>query len=106
MMILILWTVKDRGRTVDGQPGALVTETFGYDGGRMVTVYVPPDPPEAVVFAADGQRIVRWGGLLEAAGVPPTMIVGVHVRAARKQDQIVLYCGGMDSQLIAGGERR
>ena len=78
MMILILWTVKDRGRTVDGQPGALVTETFGYDGGRMVTVYVPPDPPEAVVFAADGQRVARWGGLLEAAGVPPTMIVGVH----------------------------
>jgi hypothetical protein len=31
--------------------GELVTETFGYDGGRQVTVYVPPDPPEAVVFA-------------------------------------------------------
>jgi enterochelin esterase-like enzyme len=78
MMILILWTVKDRGATVDGHAGALVTENFGYDGGRPVTVYVPPDPPEAVVFAADGQRVARWGGLLEAADVPPTMIVGVH----------------------------
>jgi enterochelin esterase-like enzyme len=58
--------------------GELVTETLGYDGGRQVTVYVPPDPPEAVVFAGDGQRISRWGGVLEAAGVPPTMIVGVH----------------------------
>lgn len=58
--------------------GDLVTETFDYDGGRQVTVYVPPHPPQAVVFAADGQRISHWGGLLEAASVPPTMIVGVH----------------------------
>jgi enterochelin esterase-like enzyme len=58
--------------------GALVTETFEYDGGRQVTVYVPLDPPEAVVFAGDGQRISQWGRLLEAADVPPTMIVGVH----------------------------
>jgi hypothetical protein len=38
-----------------------------------VTVYVPPDPPEAVVFAGDGQGISQWGGFLEAAGVPPTI---------------------------------
>ena len=25
--------------------GELVTERFKYDGGRQVTVYVPPDPP-------------------------------------------------------------
>jgi hypothetical protein len=58
--------------------GELVTETFEYDGGRQVTVYVPPDPPEAVVFAGDGQGIAQWGGYLEAADVPSTMIVGVH----------------------------
>ena len=34
--------------------GELVTESFGYDGGRAVTVYVPPTSPEAVVFTADG----------------------------------------------------
>ena len=56
--------------------GEFVTETFDYDGGRQVTVYVPPDPPEAVVFAGDGQRISQWGRFLEAADVPPTMIVG------------------------------
>jgi enterochelin esterase-like enzyme len=58
--------------------GELVTERFDYDGGRQVTVYVPPDPPEAVVFAGDGQLISQWGGYLEAAGVPPTMIVGAY----------------------------
>src|SRR2546427_342331 len=61
--------------------GKFVTETFEYDGGRQVTVYVPPEPPEAVVVAGDGQLISQWGGLLEAADVPPTMIVGVHRRA-------------------------
>jgi enterochelin esterase-like enzyme len=58
--------------------GEFITETFEYDGGRQVTVYVPPDPPEAVVFAGDGQLISSWGGSLEVADVPSTMIVGVH----------------------------
>ena len=58
--------------------GELVTETFEYDAGRQVTVYVPPEPPQAVVFAGDGQLISPWGGLLEAADVPSTMIVGAH----------------------------
>jgi len=58
--------------------GKLVTETFTYDGGRQVTVYVPPAPPEAIVFAGDGQLISQWGGVLEAADVLPTMIVGAH----------------------------
>ena len=58
--------------------GEFVTELFEYDGGRQVTVYVPPDPPEAIVFAGDGQRIAKWGRLIEKADVPSTMIVGVH----------------------------
>lgn len=59
--------------------GDLVTETFDYDGGRQVTVYVPPDPPEAIVYAGDGQLISQWGGYLEAAAdLPPTMIVGAY----------------------------
>jgi enterochelin esterase-like enzyme len=58
--------------------GEFVTETFEYDGGRQVTVYVPPNPPEAIVFAGDGQGILKWGRLLEKADVPSTMIVGVH----------------------------
>jgi enterochelin esterase-like enzyme len=103
MMILILWTVKDRGGTVDGQAGALVTETFGYDGGRPVTVYVPPDPPEAVVFAADGQRIARWGGLLEAACVPPTMIVGVH-GLADEMPRLHEYSPVFDAERFAAHE--
>jgi hypothetical protein len=36
---------------VDPIAGEFVTDTLlEYDGGRQVTVYVPPDPPEAVVF--------------------------------------------------------
>ncbi len=59
--------------------GELVTEALEYDGGRQVTVYVPPDPAEAVVFAADGAwHIARLSEVLEGAGVPSTMIVGVH----------------------------
>jgi enterochelin esterase-like enzyme len=58
--------------------GELVTETLDYDGGRQVTVYIPPDPAEAVVFAGDGQEISTWGADLEAGHLPPTMIVGVH----------------------------
>lgn len=56
----------------------LVTEVFGYDGGRRVSVHVPDGVPEAIVYAGDGGLISQWGADLEAAGVPPTMVVGVH----------------------------
>ena len=59
--------------------GELVTETLEYDGGRQVTVYVPPDPTEAVVFAADGGwHVSRLSEALEGANAQPTMIAGVH----------------------------
>jgi hypothetical protein len=51
--------------------GELVSQTFAYDGGRKVTVYVPPRPPEAIVFAGDGQLISQWGSPLEHADLPP-----------------------------------
>lgn len=65
--------------------GSLVTEAFAYDGGRPATVYIPPSPPEAFVFAADGQRLARWGRLLERPGLPSTMIIGVHGLADEMQ---------------------
>jgi enterochelin esterase-like enzyme len=58
--------------------GELITETLEYDGGRQVTAYVPAAAAEAVVFAGDGQLIPSWGEVLEAADLPPTMIVGAH----------------------------
>src|SRR3954469_22273214 len=57
--------------------GEFVSETFDYDSGRQVTAYVPPNPPEAVVFTGDGELLSQWGADLEAADVPPTLIVGV-----------------------------
>src|SRR5436309_16072487 len=84
--------------------GSLVTETFAYDGGRQVSVYVPPEPPEAVVFAGDGQLISQWGRLLEAADVPPTMIVGVH-RLADETLRLHEYSPGFDPERFAAHEK-
>jgi enterochelin esterase-like enzyme len=84
--------------------GELISETFEYDGGREVTVYVPPDPPKAVVFAGDGQLISQWGGVLEAAGVPSTMIVGAH-RLADEMLRLHEYSPGFDPERFAAHER-
>ena len=83
--------------------GELVTETFGYDGGRPVTAYVPPGPPEAVVFAGDGQLIAPWGGVLESAGVPPVLIVGAH-RPADETLRLHEYSPSFDPQRFAAHE--
>ncbi|MCB1043635.1 MAG: esterase [Acidobacteria bacterium] len=58
--------------------GELIIETFSYDGGRQVTVYVPTRPVQAVIFCGDGQLIPHWGNDLETQPLPATMIVGVH----------------------------
>jgi enterochelin esterase-like enzyme len=84
--------------------GELVTERFEYDGGRDVTVYVPPDPPEAVVFAGDGQLISQWGAVLEMAAVPPVMIVGAH-RVADETLRLHEYSPGFDPERFAAHER-
>ncbi|MEV0247347.1 alpha/beta hydrolase-fold protein [Nocardia sp. NPDC050712] len=84
--------------------GEFVSETFDYDGGRQVTVYVPPDPPAAVVFAGDGRLIARWGARLEAADVPATMIVGVH-RAADETTRLHEYSPSFDPDRFAAHER-
>jgi enterochelin esterase-like enzyme len=84
--------------------GEFVTETLDYDGGRPVTAYVPPAPPEAVVFAGDGQLISRWGGALEAAGAPPTMIIGTH----RLDDEMLRlheYSPVFDAERFAAHEK-
>jgi enterochelin esterase-like enzyme len=89
----------------DRLAGELVTETFEYDGGRQVTVYVPPDPPEAVVFAGDGQLISQWGGYLEAADVPPTMIVGAYrTDDADEMARIKEYSPSFDEERFAAHE--
>jgi hypothetical protein len=85
--------------------GEVLTETFEYDGGRQVTVYIPADPPEAVVFAGDGQLISQWGGVLEAADVPSTMIVGVH-RLGDETLRLHEYSPGFDPERFAAGRGR
>ncbi len=92
-------TVHDRRAA-----GEVVTETFDYDGGRQATAYIPPDPPEAVVFAGDGQLTSQWGGVLEAADVPSTMIVGVH-RLADETLRLREYSLGFDPERFAAHEK-
>src|SRR5690242_15837142 len=94
----------DDQTSVGAVSGRFVTETFDYDGGRQVTVYVPPHPPEAVVFAADGELITRWGEVLESADVPPTMIVGAH-RLADETLRLHEYSPRFDPQRFAAHER-
>ena len=60
--------------------GSLVTETLSFDGGRDLTVYVPPGRPESVVYAADGgwhtERLAR--ALEGSVEGPSTLVIGVH----------------------------
>ena len=84
--------------------GELVTETLDYDGGRQVTVYIPPAQPEAVVLAGDGQLISQWGGVLEAADVPSTMIVGAH-RLADETLRLHEYSPGFEPSRFSAHER-
>jgi enterochelin esterase-like enzyme len=91
-------------QNADRSAGEFVTETFDYDDGRQVTVYVPPDPPEAIVFAGDGQMISQWGRFLETADVPSTMIVGVH-RVADETLRLHEYSPKFDPERFAAHER-
>jgi enterochelin esterase-like enzyme len=84
--------------------GELITERLGYDGGRPVTVYVPSAPAEAVVFAGDGQVISPWAETLEAADVPPTMLVGVH-RLSDETQRLHEYSPGFEPERFAAHEK-
>jgi len=88
----------------DAIAGEFITETFDYDDGRQVMVYAPPVPPEAIVFAGDGQMISQWGTLLEAADVPSTMIVGVH-RVADETLRLHEYSPKFDPERFAAHEK-
>jgi len=97
--------VTDHSRGPEPSPGAgeVVTETLDYDGGRLVTAYLPPDRPEAVVFAGDGQLIASWGADLAAADLPPTMIIGAH-RPSDETRRLHEYSPGFDPERFAAHE--
>jgi enterochelin esterase-like enzyme len=84
--------------------GELVTEALEYDGGRPVTVYVPPRPAEAVVYAADGAwHVDRLSEALEGASAPSTMIVGVH-GLPDDDGRLLEYVPGFDAERFAAHE--
>jgi enterochelin esterase-like enzyme len=89
---------------LESKAGSFVTETLlEYDGGRQVTVYVPPDPPVAVIFAGDGQGFAQWGRLLESTDLPSTMIVGVH-GLAEEMSRLHEYSPVFDAARFAAHE--
>ena len=53
---------NDSATPADAVSGTFVTQTFEYGGGRQVTVYVPPGPPQAIVYAGDGQGMIVQRG--------------------------------------------
>jgi enterochelin esterase-like enzyme len=84
--------------------GHLVTEAFASFGARLVSAYIPAEPPQVVIFAGDGQLIAAWGSDLENAPVPSTMIVGVH----RPDDETLRlheYSPGFNPERFAAHER-
>lgn len=84
--------------------GAFVTESFAHDGGRDVTVYVPPGVVDAVVFAADGGwHVARLARALETAGSTATMLVGVH-GADEDSGRFGEYVVGVDAARFAEHE--
>jgi enterochelin esterase-like enzyme len=96
--------LEDRSSTVDDQTAAGAGDPEA-----------PPDPAradpvagelvtEAVVFAGDGQGISQWGGYLEAADVPSTMIVGVH-GLADEMPRLHEYSPVFDAERFAAHER-
>ncbi|HEY3800448.1 MAG TPA: alpha/beta hydrolase-fold protein [Caulobacteraceae bacterium] len=80
----------------------LITHTFDFDGGRDVSVFVPDAPPQAIVFAGDGQVIAPWGA--DLAGGPATMIVGAH-RVADEMRRLHEYSPGFEPARFAADER-
>jgi enterochelin esterase-like enzyme len=84
--------------------GELINDTLEYDGGRPVTVYVPPVPAKAIVFAGDGQLVPEWCESLEAADALPTMIVGVH-RLSDEMLRLHEYSPGFEPERFAAHEK-
>lgn len=84
-------------------PGKFITESFDYDQGREVTVYIPSAPAELIIFCGDGQQISKWGKSLETPDPPPTMIIGMH---GLKDEQLRLeeYSPGFNPKRFSAHE--
>jgi enterochelin esterase-like enzyme len=94
--------VSDR-LSVAGVSGEFITETFEYDGDRQVTVYVPPQSFDAMVFAGDGHVLTSWAADLEGTDLPAAMVVGVH-RPADETLRLHEYSPGFDPERFAAHE--
>ena len=84
--------------------GGLVTEVLGYDGGRSVTVFVPDESADSVVFLADGGwHVSALSEALDRAGMKSTLIVGVH-GLPDADGRLHEYVLGFDTERFASHE--
>ena len=67
-------------------------------------MHLPAGKPSAVIYAADGREVVRWAAELEAAGAPPTVVVGVHGHPAEDR-RLEEYSLGFDEERFDAHER-
>lgn len=83
----------------------LVTETFDFDGGREVTVCVPAEAPETIVFAADGSwHVSRLSEVIRSSGRRGTMVVGVQ-GMPDDDGRLKEYVAGFDRERFEAHER-
>ena len=83
--------------------GALITEALS-GHGREVTAYVPPQPVDVVVYAADGGwHTARLAEALERGGATSTMVVGVHGQPD-DDGRLHEYVLGFDDEQFAAHE--
>src|SRR4029453_14492201 len=85
-------------------PGELITERLEYVGGRQVTVYVPPVPAEAIVFAGDGHLVSQWGRSFGGADVRSPLFAGVH-RLSDETLRLHEYSPGFEPERFAAHEK-
>lgn len=83
--------------------GKVITQSFDYDHGRQVSVYVPAQPVRAIVYAGDGQLIAPWGADLVGTGAEGVMVVGVH-RCADEAQRLHEYSPGFEPARFAAHE--
>lgn len=84
--------------------GGMVTESFGYDGGRSVTVSVPVESADSVVFLADGGwHVSALSEALHRAGRRSTLLVGVH-GLPDDDGRLNEYVLGFDTERFASHE--
>ena len=85
--------------------GTFVTHSLPYDNGRNATVYIPPLPPELIIYTGDGQSLPQYITALEAAAdLSPTITFAAH-RAEDETQRLHEYSPTLSPDRFAAHEK-